>query len=199
MKTWVIRVVSGGAVLISALLIYIGHSNGNTSTVKSNRAQFTVVSIGDKTADIGSVFTRTHFSFTEEDNQQFFGGNGNYTVEAGRGFVFTPHTPNKISQDGGIAFRTLSATSDTHPTLSEVGNYSRQADGSLYSKYDNGIIETLKNIPAGVEQTWELPSAPTGHGDLVVRISAEGDFVSTSSSGRVTIVVYPKSVGVRHS
>jgi hypothetical protein len=186
MRKMTIGLFGGATIMIASIvLLFVDpYREAHTTTPRRDtRDKSVTVNVGGQSADIRSIIERTHFSFTEEPDEKFFGGNGNYVVEAEHGFVVTPQTPNKSSQDGGIAFRTVSATRESQPATNGLSKYNRQSDGSLSAELSDHVTETLKNVAAGVEQAWKLATIPPGSGDLVVRVAVEGDFVAHTSSG----------------
>ena len=61
-----------------------------------------------------------------------------------------------------------------------------------------GAEEILQNGPSGVEQSWRFEHAPSGRGDLVVRVAASGLRYAGTTEGGLHFVDPATGVGVRY-
>ncbi|NTX07358.1 tandem-95 repeat protein [Myxococcus sp. CA040A] len=134
--------------------------------------------------DVASVMRQVHFAYRPE-GEQWSGGHSTYEVRAStNGMSLTPFSP----RDG----RVKGAPLHLGPARLQRGDAllkQGEATGSVEAKgrlrlERAELTEHLANEEEGITQSWHLPGAPRGKGDLLVSMPATGlAFVESTAEG----------------
>lgn len=104
-----------------------------------------------------------------------------YARESGSGFALSVgDSAYQVEAQDATQFRTVSISRDgwaaSLPSVWSV-------DEGRMVRAGAGITENLRGTESHVEQFWDLPKAPAGSGDLVVRIAVSGASLRDSGAG----------------
>ncbi len=141
--------------------------------------------------DVGGIIRRVHFAFRPE-GEGWTGGHATFSVKADRdGFSVTPIDYSKDSQAssgrvtgapirfGRSSLKRGGATLGSRETTGRI-----DPEDSHLRLLRGEVEEHLRNAEDGVEQSWTFAQAPSGEGDLEVRIPVtSGRFRELTASG----------------
>jgi MYXO-CTERM domain-containing protein len=134
----------------------------------------------DGSVDVAAVVERVHYAF-RPDGGAWRAGHATHAVALKEGGLLELRPggpgggPVRLAPAGVARGGALLAEGEGVTTIGDRGQL-ELARGAL--------VETLRNGPAGVEQSWRFPDRPPGRDDLEVRIAlAAGRFVGESEAG----------------
>jgi hypothetical protein len=139
--------------------------------------------------DVGAIIRQVHFAFRQEAGA-WSGGHSTYAVRASaEGLTLTPfhHLGAAVEPLRASAPETAKVVKGA-PLMLGAAQLERggsalertkalgrvERDGHLALARAEAITEHLRNTEDGVEQSWTFDRAPSGEGELRVRIPAEG-------------------------
>lgn len=143
------------------------------------------VRISEQTIDLSSMIERTHFSF-QPDHDVYVGGDTAYgaTVQGERLSISPKVKLPGLAEVSGEALSLGTLSLNGHDVDRDAAAFVRTTRGTLSARISPEAIETLENTRSGLEQSWTFNSRPSGHGDLVIAMAAEGaEFVGETSEG----------------
>lgn len=119
-------------------------------------------------------------------------------IEAGRITLTPSHWTGAKRQIGApITLETRSIERGGEMAADEVLQ-TRAVRGDSLELDRGGVLETIDNLPEGIEQSWRFANEPTGTGDLVVRVAA-GGFAEATATPTGVHLMNPGKLGVRYS
>ncbi len=152
--------------------------------------------------DVDGIIRQVHFAYRPH-GEEWRGGHSTYEVRAtAQGLALTPVRYMDSGAEppglpGGVELPTRREAERGTPLMLRAASVMRgdtrlsvesprgqvERDGHLAFAHGN-LVEHLRNSEQGVEQYWSFEAAPSGQGDLRVRIPVEGlDYTGTSERG----------------